>query len=141
MSAATKIFEPRIFQQRALDEEHSEVEWRYMTLEAEILTGRGMSAMVDAAESLVRAILLHLNHEKEFLEPISRAILLKQVEANRELTSRLLDIEEGLKQEKPAAVLQLLLLVKRWLYWHMWTDSIEFECLAPVPAKVRNIGA
>jgi len=139
MSAATKIFEPEVFQLHVLDEEHYEIERRYVALEEEILAWRGISAMLAAAENLVEAILLHFAHEEEFLEGVSRPILLRQLQANTKIADQLLDVEDGLKQKKPAAVLQLLLLVKVWLYWHAWTESIDFECAAPVPARPRGI--
>jgi hemerythrin len=143
MSAATgtarRIFEPEVLRLRVLDEEHAEIERRYVVLEAEILSGRGMPSMVKAAENLVEAMLQHFAQEEQFLETISRLVLLRHLKANAKTTVQLLDIEDGLRQEKPSAVLQLLLLVKVWLYWHTWTESIDFECGAPVPARRHGI--
>jgi hemerythrin len=138
-SAAKRIFEPEVFHLYVLDEEHSGIERCYVTLEAEILSGRGIPAMVEAAERLVEAMLLHFDHEEEFLELVSRSILVGQLDANKKTTVQLLDIEDGLKQDQPAAVLQLLLLVRLWIYWHTWTESIDFECAAPVSARPRGI--
>jgi hypothetical protein len=141
MSAATRIFEPSTFQFHVLNEEHSEIQGSYARLEGEILAGRGMPAIVESAERLVLLILLHFIHEERFLETVSRAIMLSHRDANLKTTARLVAIEDGLKQRKPAAVLQLLLLVKVWCYWHMWTESVEFECVAPLSAKPRGIRA
>jgi hypothetical protein len=72
MSAATRVFEPIAFQLLVLSGEHSEIRWRYAKLEEEILSGRGMPAIVEAAESLVQVILLHFIHEERFVEKVSR---------------------------------------------------------------------
>lgn len=139
MSAATKIFEPKVFQMRVLDEEHSEIGRRFGMLEEKILSRREMPAVMEASKNLVRTMMSHFFHEEQFLKAVSHSILERQLATNAKTTMQLLDIDDGLKQEEPAAVLQLLRLARNWLYWHMWTESIDFECLAPVCAKPHRI--
>ena len=119
MSVAKTGFKPSEFQLLVLNGEHCEIRWSYTKLEEEILAGRGMPTIVQAAERLVQVILLHLIHEERFLETLSRSILLRHRDANTKICAQLFDIEAGLEQGKAGTVSQLLLLGKLWMKEHM----------------------
>jgi len=116
-----------------LDQQHAEIRETYQSLEEAILAGQGMAGIAEAADSLVQMILLHFSHEELFLEKLSFPILQRQRSANAEITAQLFAIEDGLRQEKPAAVFQLLLLIHDWIKEHMQRECEEFD--GPFPGK------
>lgn len=71
MRIPTRVFEPNIFSLHRLDQEHAEIRHLYQGLEEAILLGRSMPGILEAADNLVRMILLHFIHEKQFLEKLS----------------------------------------------------------------------
>jgi hemerythrin-like metal-binding protein len=133
MRIPTRVFEPNIFCLHRLDQQHAEIRETYQALEEAILVGQGAAGIVEAADTLVQMILLHFSHEELFLEKLSLPILQRQREANAEIMARLFEIEDGLRQEKPAAVFQLLILVHDWIKDHMQRECEEFD--GPLPGK------
>jgi hemerythrin len=127
MRIPTRVFEPNIFYLHRLDQQHAEIRESYQSLEELILLGRDMPGIVEAAGSLVQMILLHFSQEELFLGKLSLPILQRQRSANAEITAQLFDIEDGLKQQKTAAVFQLLLLVHAWIKEHMQRECEEFD--------------
>lgn len=140
MRVTTRVFEPNIFSLHRLDQEHAEIQLSYESLEEAILLGQGVPGILEAADRLVQMILLHFTHEERFLGKLSLLILQKQRDANVEVTAQLFEIEDGLRQEKLAAVFQLLLLAKVWIKEHMQRECEEFD--DPFPGKrLRGITA
>jgi hemerythrin len=140
MKVATRVFEPNVFSLHRLDQEHAEIRRNYQSLEETILLGQGTPGILEAADRLVQLILLHFTHEERFLGKLSLLILQKQRDANAEVIARLFEIEDGLRQEKLAAVFQLLLLVNAWIKGHMQQECEEFD--DPFPGKrLRGIPA
>ena len=133
MRIPTRVFEPNIFCLHRLDQQHAEIRATYQSLEEAILAGQGMAGIVEAADSLVQMILLHFSHEELFLEKLSLPILQRQRGANAEIIAQLFEIEDGLRQEKTAAVFQLLILVHDWIKEHMQRECEEFD--GPLPGK------
>lgn len=130
MSNSTNIFETNAFELRNLDEEHSEIRRSYAGLEKAILSGRGMSHVLTAADGLVQMMLRHFTHEEQFLLklPLSSRLRQSHRNANIEVTDKLFGIETGLKQGKTASVFHLLRLGRLWMNDHMHLESQEFEC-------------
>ena len=133
MRIPTRVFEPNIFCLHRLNQQHAEIRESYESLEEAILGEQGMAGIVEAAGGLVQMILLHFSHEELFLEQLSLPILQRQRVANAEITAQLFAIEDGLRQEKPAAVFQLLILVHDWIKEHMQRECEEFD--GPLPGK------
>jgi hemerythrin len=78
-------------------------------------------------------MLLHFAHEEHFLQGLSHLIFQRQRDANIDVTQQLFKIEDGLKEGKPAAVFQLLMLGRAWIEEHMQRECEEFE--GPFPGK------
>jgi len=131
MRTLTRVAETNAFILSSLDEEHAEICRRYVALEKAILDRQGVSRTLEASDSLVQMILLHLAHEEEFTAKLP---LLSHHERHRDTnidtTVQLFGIEAGLQEGKTAAVLQLLLLGRLWMKEHMHLESSEFECEA-----------
>ncbi len=133
MRIPTRVFEPNIFCLHRLEQQHAEIRDSYQSLEEAILVGQGMAGIAEAAVSLVQMILQHFSHEELFLEKLSLPVLQRQREANAEIIAQLFAIEDRLRQEKPAAVFQLLILVHDWIKEHMQCECEEFD--GPLPGK------
>jgi hypothetical protein len=58
-----------------------------------------------------------------------------------EVTDQLIGIQEGLEQEKAAAVFHLLRLGRFWMKDHMHLESVESLCSLPVEFSNRVQGA
>jgi hemerythrin len=125
------MFETNAFDLRHLDEEHAEILRRYTGLEKAILCGRGWPRILEAADSLVQKMLLHLAHEKQFLVKLSLSSRLqaKHRKANTEVTTQLFGIDAGLEREETSAVFLLLRLGRVWMKEHMHLESIECKGL------------
>ena len=130
MRVTTRVFKPNIFSLHRLDQEHADIQLNYQSLEEAILLGQGVPGILEAANRLVQMILLHFTHEERFLGKLSLPILQKQRNANGEVTAQLFEIEDGLRQEKLAAVFQLLLLARPGLKsictWSVNSSTIPF---------------
>jgi hemerythrin len=133
MKIPTRVFEPNVFCLRSLDQQHCEIRRTYQELEEAILLGQKMPGIVEAADRLVQMILQHFGHEEKFLGKLSLAMLERQRSANIEVTLQLFEIEDGLREQKPAAVFQLLLLGNDWIKEHMQRERVEFD--GPYPGK------
>jgi len=125
------MFETNAFDLRHLDEEHAEIRRRYTGLEKTILCGQGWPRILEAADSLVQKLLLHLAHEKQFLVKFSLSSRLqaKHRNANMEVTAQLFDIDAGLEKGTPAAVFLLLRLGRIWMKEHMHLACVECKGL------------
>jgi hypothetical protein len=125
------IFETNTSDLRHLDEEHAKIRRRYTELEKAILCGRGLPRILEAADSLVLMLLLHLAHEKQFLVNLSLSSRLqaKNRKAYMEVTAQLFGIEAGLEQGKTSAVFLLLRLGRVWMKEHMNLESVECKGL------------
>jgi len=135
MTTSPKIFEPNIFSLHSLDREHREICQSYEAIEETILLGRGLSAILEAANALVQMMLQHFIHEEQFLEELSLKVLQKHRDSNIELIAKLLDIEERLRLRNVAAVLQLLILGDAWMKEHLQLERQEFEDEGPGPGQ------
>ncbi len=112
-----------------LIQEHVEIRRCYRGLEKVILRARSMRRILAAADNLVQMILLHFTHEEQYFVKLSLPGLRESHrEANREIKSKLSDIEAELEQGKPANILQLLRLGKVWIKEHMHLENEEVEC-------------
>lgn len=99
MSTSTKTLDTNAIDLRNLDEEHAEICRRYTELEKSIVGRRVLPRILDASASLVQIMLLHLEHEEQFLAQLSLANLEKrQRDANFEVIAQLFGIEAGLEQ-------------------------------------------
>jgi hypothetical protein len=124
-------FEMNAFDLRHLDEEHAKIRRRYKELEKTILCKQALPRVLEAADSLVLILLLHLAHEKQFLLKLSLSsrIQAKNRKAHMEVTSQLFGIEGGLEREKTSAVFLLLRLGRIWMKEHMQLESVECKGL------------
>jgi hemerythrin-like metal-binding protein len=137
MRIPTRVFEPNVFYLRSLDQQHAEICLAYQELEEAILLGQKMPGIVEAADRLVEMILQHFGREEKFLGRFSLAMLERQRAANIEVTLQLFEIEDGLREQKAAAVFQLLLLGHDWLKEHMQREQVEFD--GPFPGKSLHV--
>jgi hemerythrin len=130
-----------MFSLHSLEREHLAIRRCYAELEETILTGRSLPCILKDASQLVQMMLLHFAHEEQFLEGISLTVLQRQRDASTEIISRLMGIEERLKQGKIGAVCLLLLLGDSWMKEHMQLESHEFHHEGPRPGKRYGIPA
>jgi hemerythrin len=121
MITPTRIFETNASELRNLDKEHAEIGRRYTGLEKVIVRGQGLPRILEAADSLVQIMFLHLAHEEEFLSnlPLNSRFQERHRDASIEVTARLFGIEAGLQQGQVAAVFHLLRIVRFWMKEHM----------------------
>jgi hypothetical protein len=96
---------------------------RYTGLEAAILCERGLPRILEAADSLVRMMMLHLTYEEQFL--IAQQ---NHCESKLEAAPELFRIEAGLKQQELAAVFHLLRLGRFWMKEHRHRESAQSGC-------------
>lgn len=135
MTTLPKIFEPHVFSLHSLDREHIEICQSYEDIEETILLGRGLSAILGAANRLVEMMLQHFAHEEHFLKELSFKVLQRHRDTNIEIIAQLLDIEGRLSLRNVAAVVQLLMLGDAWMKQHMQLECLEFEDEGPRPGN------
>jgi len=122
----------------SLSEEHVEIRRRHHELDEAILHGHGSPRIVDAAGSLVKAMLQHFTHEEQFQKNFPLRLGEAQRHAGINLMAELLRIEAGLKQAEVYAALRLRGICSRWMRGHLDMEGREFELAPRPPAPEPN---
>jgi hemerythrin len=127
MTNRTQSFEKPAAELEILAGEHSRIHRRYADLDDAILQGLGSKQIIETARELVREMLLHFIHEKQFLEKITLSSPEEQHNARKKVLAELLKIEAGLMKEEIYAALRLRGLCRRWMREHLYVEGVEFE--------------
>ena len=121
-----------------LESERFGIERHYLELDDSILHGEGSARILDAAQKLVKLLLVHLTHEEQLRSQIAFPVLDDPRAEWKKNMSELLQIEAGLTQSEIYAALRLRSFCKGWIHLQrMWTSIFQ---PAPLPESVPENG-
>ncbi len=110
-----------------LDEEHADIQRRYVRLNRAILETNSLVRIRVAAELLAEVILLHLLHEEELLRKMSFPFLREHRDTQTEMMSELFKIELDLSRNETRAPMRLRDLCREWMNEHVHVERRELE--------------
>jgi hemerythrin len=120
-----------------LEKERFRIERQYIELDDVILHGQGSAQILEAAQTLIQSLQLHLTHEEQFRKQISFPVLDDPRAIWKKNMAELLQIESGLRLEEVYAALRLRSFCKGWIHMQkMWT-SIFQPTMAPENERAR----
>jgi hemerythrin len=114
MASRTKVSEMPVGL-GVLDEEHSEIQRKYLRLDRAILETSSLQSRI-AAELLAEAILQDLVHEEEFLRKTSFPFLQEHCDSQMKMMSEIFKIELDLSRNDISASLRLRDLCREWMH-------------------------
>ncbi|SRR6266567_1286837 len=127
MARRTQFSEKPVAGLGVLDEEHSEINRKYLELDRMIVEANSLTRIRATSEILAELILLHLVHEEEFLRKMSFPFIDEHRAAEMEMMAEIFKIELDLSRDDVSAPLRLRGLCREWLHEHIHIERQELQ--------------